>query len=114
MFFFPHLLGYSKKGAPRRPQVSVGEYLVVETDIFESFSWSDSNIAWLLSKFSVSFICLRLYDCTTPKKPLLNSEDEPFLYVTKWDDPTTGGSTVPVQVTLVSSPTPRLPWTCHP
>ena len=56
MFFFPHLLGYSKKGAPTfRPQVSVGEYLVVETDIFESFSWSDSNIAWLLSKFSVSF-----------------------------------------------------------
>ena len=55
------------KALPCWPQVSVGEYLVVETDIFESFSWSDSNIAWLLSKFSVSSICLRWYDCTTPR-----------------------------------------------
>ena len=28
--------------------------------------------------------------------------------------PTTGGKQTTVQVTLVSSPTPRLPWTCQP
>ena len=83
---FPSPLGlFQIRCSPRRPEVSVGEYLVVETDIFESFSWSDSNIAWLLSKFSVSCICLRWYDCTTPRtitRMVRTSQN----YVTKWDD----------------------------